>query len=90
MPGPSLLTRGLAQHHPVLAGGGLLASHLFQGSNTVVIHKKVKVLDKKDYFLAQVEPNKFPFLFLSQTDKGEYKAKDVVKLRALLLDENLR
>ena len=55
-----------------------------------MIHKKVKVLDKKDYFLAQVEPNKFPFLFLSQTDKGEYKAKDVVKLRALLLDENLR
>ena len=40
-----------------------LASHLFQGSKNLVIHKKVKVLDKKNYFLAQVKPNKFPILF---------------------------
>ena len=43
----------------------------------VTKYKSVKLLKKENYLLVQ-------------TDKGQYKAKDIVKFRVLALDHDLR
>ena len=48
-----------------------------QGSKMVTKYKSVKLLKKENYLLVQ-------------TDKGQYKAKDIVKFRVLALDHDLR
>ena len=48
-----------------------------QGSKMVTKYKSVKLLKKENYLLVQ-------------TDKGQYKAKDIVKFRILALDHDLR